>query len=79
MAAAQVSGIAALMLSQKPNLDGDGVRVALTNTAHALAPNAGEGTDTTPTAGISDAYAALGAMREPHKQRPLSADIEPLR
>ncbi len=59
MAAAHVSGIIALLLSLKPDLDPDAVRAVLMKTAHALAASAGEGSG---TARMSDAYAALGAI-----------------
>ena len=58
-AAAEVSGIVALMLERKPDLDQDGVRKALTATARDLGP---KGVDTQFGAGLVDAYRAVRSL-----------------
>jgi subtilisin family serine protease len=55
-AAAEVSGIVALMLERKPDLGHDGVRKVLSATAHDLGP---KGLDPQFGAGLVDAYAAV--------------------
>lgn len=55
-AAAEVSGIAALLLERKPDLGYDGVRRALTATARDLGP---KGIDLQFGAGLVDAYRAI--------------------
>lgn len=55
-AAAEVSGIAALLLERKPDLGYDGVRKALTATARDLGP---KGVDPQFGAGLVDAYRAI--------------------
>jgi subtilisin family serine protease len=55
-AAAEVSGIAALLLERKPDLGYDGVRGALTATARDLGP---KGIDPQFGAGLVDAYRAI--------------------
>jgi hypothetical protein len=59
MAAAEVSGVIALMLSLKPDLDPDTVRAVLVETGHQLAASTAEGAGPTR---LSDAYAALAAI-----------------
>lgn len=62
MAAAHVSGIAALVLSERPSLDADAVRALLARTARDLgAP----GRDEDFGAGLSDAQAAVTAAMDP--------------
>jgi subtilisin family serine protease len=58
-AAAEVSGIVALMLERKPDLTPDGVRKALTATARDLGPM---GVDTQFGAGLVDAYQAIRSL-----------------
>src|SRR5262245_58333867 len=58
-AAAEVSGIVALMLERKPDLTPDGVRKALTATARDLGP---KGVDTQFGAGLVDAYLAIRSL-----------------
>ena len=58
-AAAEVSGIVALMLERKPDLNQDGVRKALTATARDLGP---KGVDTQFGAGLVDAYRAIRSL-----------------
>jgi subtilisin family serine protease len=58
-AAAEVSGIAALMLERKPNLGHDAVRRALTSTARDLGPR---GVDPQFGAGLVDAYRAIMSL-----------------
>lgn len=58
-AAAEVSGVAALMLERKPELSGDGVRQILTTTARDLGP---KGSDPQFGAGLVDAYRAVMAL-----------------
>lgn len=58
-AAAQVSGIAALLLERRPALGHDGVRKALTSTARDLGP---KGFDTQFGAGLVDAYRAIMSL-----------------
>ncbi len=58
-AAAEVSGIVALMLERKPSLGQDGVRRALTATAQDLGP---KGFDTQFGAGLVDAYRAIVSL-----------------
>jgi subtilisin family serine protease len=58
-AAAEVSGIAALMLERKPNLGHEGVRKALTSTARDLGP---KGVDPQFGAGLVDAYRAIMSL-----------------
>jgi subtilisin family serine protease len=58
-AAAEVSGIVALMLERKPDLGHEGVRKALTTTARDLGP---KGVDPQFGAGLVDAYAAIRAL-----------------
>jgi subtilase family protein len=58
-AAAEVSGIVALMLERKPDLNHDGVRKALTATARDLGP---KGFDTQFGAGLVDAYRAIRSL-----------------
>jgi Subtilase family len=55
-AAAEVSGIAALLLERKPDLGYDGIRKALTATARDLGP---KGVDPQFGAGLVDAYRAI--------------------
>jgi hypothetical protein len=55
-AAAEVSGVAALLLERKPDLGYDGVRKALTATARDLGP---KGIDPQFGAGLVDAYRAI--------------------
>jgi subtilisin family serine protease len=62
-AAAEVSGIVALMLERKPDLDHDGVRKVLTATARQLGPKGSEkGSDPQFGAGLVDAYAAIRCL-----------------
>jgi len=61
-AAAEVSGIAALMLERKPDLGPDGVRKALMATARVLGPRPKNGVDPQFGAGLVDAYAAIRAL-----------------
>jgi subtilisin family serine protease len=58
-AAAEVSGIAALMLERKPGLGQDGVRRALTGTAQDLGP---KGFDRDFGAGLVDPYRAIVSL-----------------
>ena len=58
-AAAEVSGVAALMLERKPALTGEGVRQILTTTARDLGP---KGSDPQFGAGLVDAYQAVMAL-----------------
>jgi Subtilase family/Fervidolysin N-terminal prodomain len=58
-AAAEVSGIVALMLERKPDLTPDGVKKALTATARDLGP---KGMDTQFGAGLVDAYLAVRSL-----------------
>jgi subtilisin family serine protease len=58
-AAAEVSGIVALMLERKRDLGHDGVRKVLSATAHDLGP---KGFDTQFGAGLVDAYEALRSL-----------------
>jgi subtilisin family serine protease len=58
-AAAEVSGIVALMLERRPDLGHDGVRKALATTARDLGP---KGFDPQFGAGLVDAYAALRSL-----------------
>ncbi len=58
-AAAEVSGIVALMLERKPDLTPDGVRKALTATARDLGPT---GVDIQFGAGLVDAYQAIRSL-----------------
>jgi subtilase family protein len=58
-AAAEVSGIVALMLERKPDLSPDSVRKALTSTARDLGP---KGMDTQFGAGLVDAYLAIRSL-----------------
>jgi hypothetical protein len=58
-AAAEVSGIVALMLERKPDLTHDGVKKALTATARDLGPR---GVDTQFGAGLVDAYLAIRSL-----------------
>jgi subtilisin family serine protease len=58
-AAAEVSGIVALMLERKPDLTPDGVKKALTSTARDLGPT---GLDTQFGAGLVDAYQAIRSL-----------------
>jgi subtilisin family serine protease len=58
-AAAEVSGIVALMLERKPDLGHDGVRKVLTTTARDLGP---KGIDPQFGAGLVDAYAAVRCL-----------------
>jgi hypothetical protein len=58
-AAAEVSGIVALMLERKPDLTPDGVKKALTATARDLGPR---GVDTQFGAGLVDAYLAIRSL-----------------
>ena len=58
-AAAEVSGIVALMLERKPGLGHDGVRKALTGTAQDLGP---KGFDPEFGAGLVDAYRAIVSL-----------------
>jgi subtilisin family serine protease len=62
-AAAEVSGIAALMLERQPDLRPDGVRKALTATARLLGPKARNGLDPQFGAGLVDAYAAVRSLQ----------------
>ena len=57
VACAEVSGIAALVLEEKPNLDGPALRRLLQDTAHAFDGVTGAG------AGIADAQAAVERVR----------------
>jgi subtilisin family serine protease len=58
-AAAEVSGIVALMLERRPDLGHDGVRKALSATARDLGP---KGFDPQFGAGLVDAYAAIRSL-----------------
>jgi subtilisin family serine protease len=58
-AAAEVSGIVALLLERKPDLGHDGVRAILTATARDLGP---KGFDSQFGAGLVDAYAAIRSL-----------------
>jgi subtilisin family serine protease len=58
-AAAEVSGVVALLLERKPDLGHDGVRQILTATARDLGP---KGFDPQFGAGLVDAYAAIRAI-----------------
>ena len=58
-AAAEVSGIVALMLERKPDLGHEGVRKALTGTARDLGP---KGADTQFGSGLVDAYQAIRSL-----------------
>jgi len=58
-AAAEVSGVVALLLERKPDLGQDGVRQILTATARDLGP---KGFDPQFGAGLVDAYAAIRAV-----------------
>jgi len=58
-AAAEVSGIVALLLERKPDLGHDGVRRVLTATARDLGP---KGFDPEFGAGLVDAYAAIRSL-----------------
>jgi len=58
-AAAEVSGIVALMLERKPELRYEGVRKALITTAHDLGP---KGVDPLFGAGLVDAYEAVRSL-----------------
>jgi subtilisin family serine protease len=73
-AAAEVSGIVALMLERKPGLGHDGVRKALTATAQDLGP---KGFDPGFGAGLVDAYRAIVSLgplaAETTGQRPPAA------
>ena len=59
-AAAEVSGIAALLLERRPDLGPAGVRKALTATARDLGP---KGIDPQFGAGLVDAYQAILSLR----------------
>ena len=59
VAAAHVSGVIALILERKPNLDPDSVRRILLSTAKDLGP---VGQDEQFGAGLADAYQALLAL-----------------
>jgi hypothetical protein len=61
-AAAEISGIAALMLQRKPDLSPDKLRAILLATAKDLGP---KGPDTMFGAGLADAYAAIMAEGAP--------------
>jgi hypothetical protein len=61
-AAAEVSGIVALMLERQPNVSPDGVRRALTTTAQDLGPR---GFDPQFGAGLVDAYRAVISLAPP--------------
>jgi subtilisin family serine protease len=58
-AAAEVSGIVALLLERKPDLGHDGARKALTATARDLGP---KGVDPQFGAGLVDAYEAIRSL-----------------
>lgn len=58
-AAAEVSGIVALILERKPGLGPDGVRKALTGTARDLGP---KGVDSQFGSGLVDAYLAIRSL-----------------
>lgn len=58
-AAAYVSGLAALLIDRNPGVTPDGVRAALTSTAHDLGP---KGRDDQFGAGLADALAAVQAV-----------------
>lgn len=58
-AAAYVSGVAALLIDRNPGITPDGVRAALTATAHDLGP---KGRDDQFGAGLADALAAVQAV-----------------
>ncbi len=58
-AAAYVSGVAALLIDRNPSITPDGVRAALTATAHDLGP---KGRDDQFGAGLADALAAVEAV-----------------
>jgi len=58
-AAAYVSGVAALLIDRNPGITPDGVRAALTATAHDLGP---KGRDDQFGAGLADALAAVEAV-----------------
>jgi subtilisin family serine protease len=58
-AAAEVSGIVALMLERKPDLGHEGVRKALTGTARDLGP---KGADAQFGSGLVDAYEAIRSL-----------------
>jgi Subtilase family len=62
-AAAEITGIVALMLERKPNLTPDQVRTILLATARDLGP---KGRDTKFGAGLADAYGSLMAEGTPH-------------
>jgi subtilisin family serine protease len=66
-AAAEVSGIAALMLEHRPGLTPDEVRAVFLATAHDLGP---KGRDTLYGAGLADAYGSLTT-----EERPLTASV----
>jgi subtilisin family serine protease len=59
MAAAYVSGVAALVLERQPRLDGEALRKLLVATAHDLGP---KGRDDQFGAGLIDAFQAIMAL-----------------
>lgn len=62
VAAAQISGVAALLVERGPKLDTDGVRKVLMSTARDLGP---KGPDPQYGAGLTDAYQALMTIAPP--------------
>jgi subtilisin family serine protease len=61
VAAAHVSGVVALILERKPNLDPEAVRAILQSSAKDLGPS---GKDEQFGAGLTDAYQAVLALEE---------------
>jgi subtilisin family serine protease len=69
-AAAEVSGVVALMLERNPRLTPDAVLKALTTTARDLGPR---GNDNQFGAGLIDAYQAVLSVAPPEVQSPATA------
>jgi Subtilase family len=70
VAAAEISGVAALLVERGPKLDTEGVRKLLTATARDLGP---KGHDPQFGAGLTDAYQALMTMTPPPVAAPRTA------
>jgi subtilisin family serine protease len=70
VAAAEISGVAALLVERAPTLDTDGVRKLLTSTARDLGP---KGHDVQFGAGLTDAYQALMLIPPPPVATPRQA------
>jgi len=75
VAAAQVSGIVALLLEAKPSLTPQAVRKALLSSARDLGP---KGRDDQFGAGLADAYGALQSLAASSARAPV-ANVSPAR